>query len=56
MRVDPARRMVTVGGGATWGTVDHATQAAGLAVTGADVPAVGVGGWTLGGGVGWLHR
>ena len=56
VRVDPARRVATVGGGATWGTVDQATQAAGLAVTGADVPPVGVGGATLGGGVGWLHR
>ena len=56
VRVDPARRAVTVGGGATWGMVDQATQAAGLAVTGADVSAVGVGGSTLGGGAGWLHR
>jgi len=56
VRVDPARRAVTVAGGATWGTVDQATQAAGLAVTGADVSAVGVGGSTLGGGAGWLHR
>lgn len=37
VRVDPARRVATVGGGATWGMVDQATQAAGLAVTGADV-------------------
>ena len=56
VRVDPARRVATVSGGATWGTVDQATQRAGLAVTGADVSPVGVGGVTLGGGVGWLHR
>ena len=56
VRADAARRVATVGGGATWGTVDQATQAAGLAVTGADVSPVGVGGATLGGGVGWLHR
>jgi len=55
-RVDPARRVAIVGGGATWGTVDEATQAAGLAVTGADVSAVGVGGATLGGGPGRLDR
>ena len=56
VRVDPARRVATVSGGATWGVVDQATQAADLAVTGADVSPVGVGGATLGGGVGWLHR
>ena len=56
VRVDAAGRTATVGGGATWGMVDQATQQAGLAVTGADVSAVGVGGCTLGGGAGWLHR
>jgi FAD/FMN-containing dehydrogenase len=56
VRVDPARRVATVSGGATWGTMDQATQRAGLAVTGADVTPVGVAGATLGGGVGWLHR
>ena len=56
VEVDAGRRVAVVGGGATWGPVDRATQAAGLAVTGADVSAVGVGGATLGGGAGWLHR
>jgi hypothetical protein len=56
VRVDPVLRVATVGGGTTWGVVDQATQAAGLAVTGADVSPVGVGGVTLGGGAGWLHR
>ena len=51
VRVDPARRVATVSGGATWGVVDQATQAADLAVTRADVSPVGVGGATLGGGV-----
>jgi FAD/FMN-containing dehydrogenase len=56
VQVNPARRVATVSGGATWGVVDQATQASDLAVTGADVSPVGVGGVTLGGGVGWLHR
>src|SRR5438067_8902336 len=30
-RVDPAARTVTVGGGCTWGDVDHATHAFGMA-------------------------
>ena len=45
-----------MGGGATWKVVDQATQGAGVAVTGANVSAVGVGGSTLGGETGWLHR
>jgi FAD/FMN-containing dehydrogenase len=56
VRVDPARGVATVGGGATWGTVDTAAGQAGLAVTGSDISHVGVGGSTLGGGLGWLHR
>ena len=56
VEVDPLQEIATVGGGATWNIVDQSTQAAGLAVTGADVSGVGVGGCTLGGGAGWLHR
>lgn len=54
--VDPARRRVRVDGGATWRELDAATQASGLAVTGARLPPVGVAGFTLGSGSGWLER
>lgn len=54
--VDAAARRVTVGGGATWAEVDAATQAHGLATPGATVSTVGVGGYLLGGGTGYLSR
>ncbi len=54
--VDPATGTVTVQPGVIWAGLDQAAQQAGLATTGADVPAVGVAGTTLGGGFGWLHR
>jgi FAD/FMN-containing dehydrogenase len=54
--VDQATMRVTVEGGATWADVDKATQAHGLAVTGGLVSTTGVGGFTLGGGIGWLMR
>ncbi len=56
IEVDPAARRVTVGPGATWAQVDEATQAHGLATTGATVSFVGVAGFTLGGGTGNLSR
>jgi FAD/FMN-containing dehydrogenase len=56
VRVDPAARRAFVGPGATWGDVDHETQAFGLAVTGGLVSTTGVAGFTLGGGIGWLMR
>ena len=54
--VDPQRRRAVAQGGATWADFDHETQAFGLAVTGGLVSTTGLGGFTLGGGIGWLLR
>jgi hypothetical protein len=55
-RVDADARTVRAQGGLTWGELDRATLAFGLATTGGLVSTTGIAGFTLGGGIGWLMR
>jgi len=56
IRVDPKTRTVRVQAGCRWGDVDHAAHAYGLAVPSGIISTTGVGGLTLGGGLGHLTR
>jgi len=52
--VDPKRRRAWASGGSLWGEFDRETQLFGLATPGGRVTTTGVGGFTTGGGYGWL--
>src|SRR5690348_4641610 len=56
IRVDLAARTARVEGGCTWSEVDHATHPFGLATPSGFISTTGVGGLTLGGGIGYLSR
>ncbi len=56
VEVDAGRRVARVGGGAVWSDVIAAAAPHGLAPLSGTSPTVGVTGYTLGGGTGWLSR
>jgi FAD/FMN-containing dehydrogenase len=56
VHVDPAAKTVRVQGGARLGDIDHETHLFGLAVPTGIISRTGIGGLTLGGGLGWLIR
>ena len=56
IEVNPQAQTARAQGGLTWGEFDAATQAHALATTGGLVSTTGIGGFTTGGGIGWLMR
>jgi FAD/FMN-containing dehydrogenase len=56
VRVDAQRRTARADGGCTWGDLNHAAYAFRMATTGGVVSTTGIGGLTLGGGLGYLAR
>jgi FAD/FMN-containing dehydrogenase len=54
--LDADQGLVRIGAGAKWGTVAQTLAGHGLALSSGDTSSVGVGGLTLGGGIGWLVR
>ncbi len=56
IRVDPASKSVWVEGGCTWGDLNHATYAFGMATPGGIISTTGIAGLTLGGGIGYIAR
>src|ERR687898_1163004 len=56
IRVDPVAGTVRASGGVLWSELDRATQQFGLATTGGIISHTGIGGLTLGGGLGHLMR
>ena len=54
--LSPENHTVRADAGCTWGDVDHATVAFGMATPSGFLSSTGVGGLTLGGGIGYLSR
>lgn len=54
IHVDAAARTVRAQGGVTWAELNREAHVHGLAVTGGAISSTGIGGYTLGGGLGWL--
>ncbi|MDQ6750327.1 MAG: FAD-binding protein [Actinomycetota bacterium] len=56
VQIDPVARTASVGAGVTWGTLASAAAQSGLAGLAGTAPTVGVAGYVMGGGLGWLTR